>query len=284
MRKFLLLLIAVSFLVVGNAQLVTAQIEWGVVQQRIYEDGRDFTRVVLEVLSDTEADDIISITLLDPDSDPVPGVELATATRACDWSVFPAYRSPGYYWDWTPVTDGSPWRYRVYFSWDLYDYTLEEGVYEIQAVFSGTGLDTYPFQFTGYKDLPVVSLLQDSGKEKTKKEKDDGTNKLNVEFLDDDSMVLRWNAKAVPDTDTSERAYIYLQDRGPAQCDVGVSIKQPTQMGMLIVPPDAINALQCNVHYQGYFEFQVQLRFDDNSVRTYSNSHKYYFNNTPVCP
>lgn len=281
MRKYLLLLITVSFLVMVNAQLVTAQILWGVVQNRIYEDGRDFTRVVFEVLNDERADQIESVTLLDPSGDPVPGVELATATRACDLSTFSAYRDTGYYWDWTSVTDESPWRYRVYFSWDLHDYPLEleVGDYEIQAVFSDTGLSTYTFQFTGYKDLPVVSLV--SKKEKIKKAKSGG--KLDLEELSDGSLVLRWNGPAVPDPDTSARAFIILQDRGPEQCDVSVAMKQPTQMGMLIISPDAVNALQCNEYYQGYFEFQVQLRFDDNSVRTYSNKHKYYFKNSPDC-
>lgn len=283
---FIVMFVVVSIFPGAKLAESSEDIYWFTVQHRVYLDGRDFTRIMIEFLDELPTSPVHVIELYDPDGIQVDGVTLLSALQFCEYGSFGRYEwlgsspNPNYYWNWTSIINDN-WQRGEYFSWNLEGYTLEVGTYEIRVYLEdGTILHAY-CDFTGYVDLPIVSLVGDGAK--TKKAKDDSTKKLNTEWLADGSFVLRWDAPPVTTLDTRTQVFIYLKST-PGECDRYVGMAQPTHMGMLIIPPDALNALQCNEDYQGYLAFTINTRTSNSSVRTYSNSHKYYFENIPDCP
>lgn len=286
MRKFLLLLIAVSCLMMVNPQLVSAQptMPWFVAQHRIYEDGGDFTRVIIQLVGLTK-DQIDEIRFYEPGSlTPSPLVTKDNARESCENTNYSNYyfntgwATPDYYWNWQPVINavGSDnWSYEYYLSWNLFNYTLtEEGTYSIEVDYgSGSGTLSQTFYFSEYYPLPIVSLV--SKKERITKK---SGGKINVEELADGSLVLRWNAPAVPHEDTSARVFVYLEaDPDVGECYRYIAFKAPTQMGMLIMPYQAVQALTDSDYYNGYFGFGLQIRVNDNSERSYGNFERYNY-------
>jgi hypothetical protein len=262
------------------------EIYWFAVQHRLYEDGRDFTKVAIG-LRDLELEDILAIRLLEPaSSTPSPRVNMENARESCENSIYAVYMfdqgygtNPFYSWNWGWVLGGDRWQAEYYLTWDLYNYPLVPGgtyTIEVDHIYGPTLTRT--FTFSDYADFPIVSLVSD--KQKIRKDKRrDSTNKLDVEQLADGSLVLRWHAPAITRDDTSARVFLILNDDpDTGECGRSMSWKSPTHMGMFIIPPEAITYLQDPaLDYQGYFGFRVQIRLNDQSDRSYSNIHRYYF-------
>ena len=280
MRKFLLLFIAASCLIMAIPQLVIAQdpaIRWFVTQHSIHEDGRDITSVMVQ-LDYLELDDISAIRLIEPGSPPAinPDVTKAAAEEFCERVVY-SYYSTSTYWNWQSVIDAAEtdsWGYEYYLSWSLSGHTLTEGgTYRIE-VDHGSPTTTLwrEFTFTEYYPLPIVSLV--SKKEKVKKR----GGRLDVEELDDGGLVLRWNAPAEAHENTSARVFVYLEDDpNGGECYIFASFWTPTHMGMLIMPSEAVQALMGSDYYDGYFSFKYQIRVNDNSERSYGNFERYNY-------
>ena len=154
------------------------------------------------------------------------------------------------------------------FSLDL----LKRGAtYRIELDSTSEEIVSTTWDFTEEVELPIVSL---STKGKSKK--------LDVEFLDDGSMVVRWNAPAATyeenDIDTSVVVYLTIKE----EKEEGGLLKivytlQSTHLGMVIIPPSVIDKLQDDPDYQGFFDFLIQHHTKDQCNRTYSNSIRYWF-------
>lgn len=292
MKKILFLLVTISCLVMLSRQVLNAQpqpsLRWFAVQHRLYEDGRDFTRVIIQ-LQDLVLADISEIRLFEPGStEPSNLVTKENAREYCENTIYSVYvfdqnygQNPFYSWSWLYVNQqigNGQWEAEYYVTWDLYNYPLVPGgTYKIEVDYSSATLERY-FTFSDYADFPIVSLVSD--KEKIRKEKKgDSSHKLDVEQLADGSLVLRWHAPAITRSDTSARVFVILNDDpGPGECLRQISWKSPTHMGMLIIPSDAFEYLQDPaIDYQGYLGFRVQIRLNDNSDRSYSNTYRYYF-------
>lgn len=126
------------------------------------------------------------------------------------------------------------------------------------------------FFFNEEVDLPYISLDE--------KPKNKNKDEINVKFLDDGSMVVRWNAPQVNHEDTSLRISINIVDnKMEPNLYKYYWIRQPTHMGMLLIPSKAIEALKDDPNFRGFFEFQAQLRTNDNCNRSYSKPVRYYF-------
>lgn len=288
MKKVLFLLAAVICLLMPSPQPVTAQdIDFIAVNHRIYEDGRDVTKVIVQLLGITK-EDINEIRFYEPGSPDVPSplVTKDTADVSCENAIFSNYTFGGSFnfWIWDPVitaVEEDNWNYAYYLTWSLYNYTPDPGTYRIEVVVNGNVPSIYiqAYEFPGSYHLPIVSLVSD--KEKIRKK---GGGKLDLEELSDGSLVLRWHAPAVAATDidspalnTSARVLVYLEtDPDVGECDRLISFRSPTHMGMFIMPPNAVEALKSCNYYNGYFDFQVQIRVNDNSERSYSNFQRYY--------
>jgi hypothetical protein len=254
-------------------QLVIAQvpaIRWFVAQHRIYEDGRDITRVAVQ-LENLELADISAIRFIEPGSSrPNPHVTKKKARESCERTAYSGYST---YWHWQRAIDAAEndsWRYEYYLGWDLDGHTLTEGgIYEIQIDYesdSDTITLSRTFFFSEYYPLPTVSLMPERNR------------KLNVEELADGGMILRWNAPAVAHEDTSARVFIYLEDDpGDGECYIHAAFWSPTHMGMLIMPSEAVQALTDSDYYNGYFSFMYQIRVNDNSERSYGNFERYNY-------
>lgn len=259
--------LVVFFLATIFASSAQAQINWLQVQLRTYEDGREFTRVQFALNSDTYV--VTNLILHGPDGLQVPGVELSDFTQTPDIAFYPAYtfeRGMPAYWNWPPPGP-LPWN-TEYVSWANYNFDPEIGLYALELEIAGIGTVWRFFSFNGEVDLPIVTLRKKPG-QKT------ADNKLDVEFTVDGSMTLWWEPRPVTHTDTSLRVYLILNS-GPLEWKT-VYIKQPTHMGMLLIPPHIITALQNEPEYEGCFDFLIQLRTNDNNNRSYSNVQTYCF-------
>lgn len=329
MRKFSLLFIAVSCLLIVNAQLVRAQTDpkilWFVAQHRIYEDGRDITKVIMQ-LEDLTLDHIVAVRFYEPGStDPSDLVTLDNALESSDCTIFSNYffntgwGTVDHYWDWSPVIsdiESDNWGDEYYVSWELYEHTLTPGgTYRIEVDYDSTTLSK-EYVFSDYYPLPIVSLVADqpippggiiniepgsysaalsreyvfsdyypspslplvADKERNKKDTSTSdSDRLNIQVLPDGSLCLKWTAPAVSHEDTSARVFIYLETSpGPGECYRYITFKAPTHLGMLIMPPEAVEAIKNSTHFNGYFGFGLQIRVNDNSERSYSKTIKYY--------
>jgi len=196
---------------------------------------------------------------------------------------------------WDPVIEAvktDNWNYAYYLTWSLYNYTPEPGgTYRIQVELYGNLIYELTYEFPVSYPLPIMSLVSDEeeigkkckgkvGKKCKGKigKKGCGELDLDLEELSDGSLVLRWPAPAETNVDTSARVFVYLErDPDVGECDRLISFKAPTHMGMFIMPYEAlVQALTNKPYYNGYFDFQLQLRVNDNSERSYSNFQRYY--------
>jgi hypothetical protein len=281
----------------GSAFADLTDLNWFVVQKRKYEGEEKITRVSFGV-AEGQHSDVQSVRLFYWEDGSgwtqLPQVGLADFSSGIVEKY--SYINYDYYkfgrslniWDWnmglSPPGCNSGcdvvWQsegdsFNANFAFDDFE-PVDNTHYQIEVNWadSGTGNSgvlTKGWFFTEEVDLPDLSLA----KGRDDKSKDA---KLIVEFLDDGNMVVRWDAPAVTREDTSLRIFINIVDKEiEPNLYKSYWIRQPTHLGMLIISSKAIEALQEDPSYQGFFEFGVQLRTNDNCNRSYSNVQRYYF-------
>jgi hypothetical protein len=269
------------------------------VQDRKYERGEQYTRVMIQFKDQLPSSDIVGVDLYDPDGSPITAVTETNARHTHSlaaagnftWCGWGPDRSLDWHWDWSRIIDDD-WAMDHYFSWDLHDYSCMQGDciqgdYTINVTLADGRVLTKDYYYDRYVDLPIVSLIKKDGKTK-KKSSDDSTNQLNVEFLEDGSFVLRWDP-IVMSSPVNIATNVYFRLTGPDPPVDGAYFRefdqrQPVELGVLVIPARVLNILQCDPDYEGYLAFWIQTRTMDNNNRTYSNLEKYYFTNTFECP
>lgn len=260
MRKsigFLSLVVFIFVTCFAGSACAEMQISWFNVQKRAYEDGRQFTRIEVgvneQIVTDIKLYEGMSLLPVEFDDYSLDEIHYYTAN----------YQGGNGIWNWSSLGSDRIVVYNFFgdFSFDLKEWTT----YTIE-VYYNEGMVSQSKFFTEAVELPIVSLAK--GIKKKGKE-------IKPEFLDDGSMVVRWDAP----TTTHEYTYanVYLTLKYDGGLFNNIYIGQPTHVGMVIIPPSVISKLQGDLDYQGFFDFKVQLRTTDNCNRTYSNWCRYYF-------
>ena len=224
------------------------------VQHRVYEDGREFNILVVDIYDENWniiIEDIVNnVELIGPDGQPVnmSNVEFSLCRIA-----FPKYDANTGQWEYKYDQNGE-----IFSDWADYIATINEplkqGLYRLKVI--DTSFDQYEaeYYFNGRKDLPIIR-----------------SRSLKYKFDKEDNLIWEWNVPYYlnPEWKTSVRAQINIY-RGDEF--VGVLYpKVPTHLGRLFVPSDIFQKIK---EEGDLFKLQIQLRTNDNNNRSYSKERK----------
>jgi hypothetical protein len=246
-KTFIVLMLSILFVLGSGYEAIATNydIDFGYVQNRVYENGDDFNYLGFQVKGDNGVYPNVSIltsgVLTDPNSN---GVSLSNWSFSGYEELYQAsYNGPGTF-NYQGVTTYNWYSARI-------NDSLISGNYNFSADYvvgfdSGTINRIFPFNDPGYT-LPVIPSTS-------------------FGFYFDSSGNMHWNW-AVPTLPTGADTSVKAMIKGTSaddSFDFWVSV--PTELGSLVLPNEFF---MDNPNYD--LEFAIQLRTNDNSYRTYSN-------------
>lgn len=228
--------------------LAEYSIQWFNVQHRIYEDGRESSRINTGIIDGegnhiTSSDLITDLTLTDPNGEPVDVSYNIISDSSFGDTYYDTNTGQWHYGDLKPEVWGQ----------GRTDAILIPGTYRLQVTVAGEVLES-EFSFGGPVNLPIVP----SNSYRT--------------YLDmEGNLHWTWHVPEAlvlisSDYATQVRAFIDVYQDGVFVTS-GTYLKLPTHMSYCFVPKAALDKLRAKGNQ---FQFGIQVRTTDNSNRSYS--------------